>query len=117
MALGGAAGAVARFAIGGWAIRWTGPGFPWATLSVNIAGSLLLGTVLRGFATPEAVQARAFLAVGFCGAFTTFSTFGYEIVALIQDQAFGTAITYVAASVAASVLAVFAGLWLGAHLA
>lgn len=117
VALGGAAGAMMRYAIGGWMVRSAGPGYPWGTFTINVAGSLLLGITLRVFATPDAAQARALLAVGFCGAFTTFSTFGYETVLLLQNRAVGAAAAYVVGSVALSLLAVLAGLWVGSQLA
>lgn len=104
--------------MGGWIARWAGPEFPWATLAINVAGSLLLGTLLRALPGPAvAPEARALLAIGFCGAFTTFSTFGYETASLLQGDTPGLAAVYVAASVALSVLAVFAGLWIGGRIA
>ena len=76
--------------------------FPWGTLAVNIAGSLVLG-VLVGAAThlvvPTALAAG--LGVGFCGALTTYSTFGYETVRLAEDGARLFAVLNVAASLAA----------------
>ncbi|MDQ3556664.1 MAG: fluoride efflux transporter CrcB [Gemmatimonadota bacterium] len=118
VAVGGAAGAMARFAIGGWVSRWAGPGFPWATFAINVGGSLLLGILLRVLPGPDAAPAaRALLTVGFCGAFTTFSTFGYETATLLQSHSYGTAAGYAVASVALSVLGVFGGLWIGTHLA
>ena len=76
--LGGALGAGARHLAGAAQLRWLGPGFPWATLFVNLAGSLLMGLlagwlVLRG----GSEQTRLFLAVGILGGFTTFSAFAY----------------------------------------
>lgn len=117
VALGGAAGALARFAVGGWVTAWAGANFPWATLLINGSGSLLLGLVLARFSElPADLGIRAFLAVGFCGAFTTFSAFGYEAVSLLQRGSHATAFAYVAASVLFSLAAVFAGLWLGSSM-
>jgi CrcB protein len=116
VALGGAAGALARFALGGWVTRWAGPGFPWATFGINLAGSLLLGWLLRALpGHPAEVQLRALLTVGFCGAFTTFSTFGWETAELLRRGAHGTAAAYVGGSVVLSVVGVFAGAWLAAR--
>ena len=116
VAAGGAAGAVARFGVARWAAeRWAGP-FPWGTFAVNVAGSLALGLLL-GATAPDAWRARTLLGVGFCGGLTTFSTFGYEAAALLQARDHATALAYVAASLAAALLAVFAGLALGARLA
>lgn len=112
--LGGVFGAVARFGLGGWITARANQGFPWGTLGVNLLGSLLLGFLMR--VLPDlAVRAewRAFLTIGFCGAFTTFSTFGLETAVLLQQGEYGPALTYVAASVLLGVLAVFAGLAAG----
>lgn len=117
VALGGAAGALARFAVGGWVTTWAGAGFPWATLLINGLGSLLLGLVLARFSElPADFGIRAFLAVGFCGAFTTFSTFGFETASLLQRGSHSAALVYMGTSVLLSVLAVFAGLWLGSSM-
>ncbi len=118
MAVGGVLGALARFAAAGWAARLGGPPFPWLTLLVNLLGCFLLGLLLRllpGWdVSPEM---RALLTVGFCGSFTTFSTFGYETVALIETGAPFLAALYVAASVGLGLLGVACGLWLGSVLA
>ena len=114
VAVGGAIGAVLRFAVGGWVTTWVDPGFPWATFVVNLSGSLLLGLllgVLPDLAT--APELRALLAVGFCGAFTTFSTFSYETVALLQDGSYGLAGAYTGGSVLLAVFGVATGLWIG----
>ncbi|HEX2201971.1 MAG TPA: fluoride efflux transporter CrcB [Longimicrobium sp.] len=117
VALGGAAGAVARFGVARWAAeRWAGP-FPWGTFAVNVAGSLVLGFLLGAFPAPDAWRVRTLLGVGFCGGLTTFSTFAYEAAALLQARDHTTALAYAAASLAAALLAVFAGLALGARLA
>jgi fluoride exporter len=86
IALGGVAGTLARYLLQG-AVQPRGDAFPWGTLTVNILGSLLLGLIIR-LATGAAVmtpQTRAALGIGFCGAFTTMSTFSYETVALLSD--------------------------------
>lgn len=96
--------------------------FPWGTLGVNVAGSLLLGVLLgaapTGAAPPSAL--RLGLAVGLCGGFTTFSTFAAETLALLQRgapaRALAAAGAYVAASVLLGVAAVGAGVWLGRAL-
>lgn len=85
LALGGALGTVARYGAGSFVSSWTGTSFPWATFAINVVGSFLLGVIValadRAIISPEL---RTFLAVGFCGAFTTFSTFSLEALALIQ---------------------------------
>lgn len=114
IALGGTFGALARFAIGGWVAGRTGEHFPWATLLVNLLGSVLLGWLMRMLpAWNVAPELRALLTVGFCGSFTTFSTFGYETAVLLQRGAYTTAATYMAGSVGLGLLGVFFGLWIG----
>lgn len=104
VALGGAAGATARFRVSqAFAAR---DGFPWATFGINVAGSLALGLLMGAFPSPEeAWRVRALLAIGFCGGFTTFSTFSYETVLLLQRGTPLPALAYAFGSVAAGVLA------------
>jgi fluoride exporter len=114
--IGGAAGALLRFAVGQ-ALGPARPGaFPWHTFAVNVGGSLLLGAVLALVAADDPRHLRPLLAVGFCGGLTTFSTFGYETIALLQARAFGTAFAYAGASLALGLLAVAAGLAAGDRL-
>lgn len=110
IALGGALGAVGRYAFGGWVHTRLGAAFPWGTLAVNVLGSTLLGLVLGILnQVPVSVEARAFLTIGVLGAFTTFSTFSYETVALLRDGEWRLAVPYVGASLGAA----FIGLALG----
>jgi fluoride exporter len=88
--------------------------FPWGTFAVNIAGSLLLGFLLgaqRQLGLPASVV--LLLGTGFCGGLTTFSTFGYETLRLLEDGAVGEAGLNVVGSLAVGVLAA----WLGFRLA
>jgi CrcB protein len=111
IALGGAVGALARFAVGGWIAQWASPAFPWGTLLVNLSGSVLLGFLMRAFPVWDASTGlRALLAVGFCGSFTTFSTFGYETVLLLQSGAYGMALAYALGSVVLGVSGVALGM-------
>jgi len=115
VALGGALGALARYAVEGWVYGAAGAGFPWGTLAVNLSGCALLGflaSLLAGLALPP--EWRAFLAVGFCGAYTTFSTFTYETVRLLEGGAWLRAAAYVAASVAGGLAATLLGFGLAA---
>lgn len=100
VALGGALGAMARFSLGFCLLR------PWATLSVNVLGCLAIG-VLAALRLSEAWL--AFAAVGVLGGFTTFSTFGLDVVALAQEGRGLVAGLYALGSVAAGILAVLAG--------
>lgn len=110
IALGGAVGAVARYAVGGWVQGIGGTAFPWGTLIVNITGSLLLGFLYRFLEGISAgVQWRAFLAIGFCGAYTTFSTFSYETVRLMQNGEWSRVGSYVLGSVLIGLVGMFLG--------
>ncbi len=84
--------------------------FPWGTWCVNVAGSLLLGLLVAGLSA-HAVSApvMAMLGVGFCGALTTYSTFGYETVRLLESGSWFFAAANVAASVVASLGAALCG--------
>ncbi|HET7875435.1 MAG TPA: fluoride efflux transporter CrcB [Methylomirabilota bacterium] len=112
IAVGSALGGVSRYLVGGVVQRVTGAGFPSGTLLVNVTGSFLLGLFLRyGLETPTLTpELRAFLTVGFCGGYTTFSTFSYETVALLEDGQWGRALLYVSASLLVSLGAMLLGL-------
>lgn len=114
VALGGGAGAAARFGVGVWSLRALGPGFPWGTLIVNIAGSFLIGCMVafavhRGEPT---YAMRLLLVTGFLGGFTTFSAFSLDTLALAQRGELGTAFGYVAASLVLSLGACWGGMML-----
>ena len=84
--VGGAIGAAARHLVGQILLARLGPGFPWWTLSVNIAGSLLMGLLIGWLArSGGSDQARLFLGVGVLGGFTTFSSFSLQTLMLLQD--------------------------------
>lgn len=85
-----------------------GSPFPWGTLSVNAAGSLLLGG-LSGTGMASSAPVMALVGVGFCGALTTFSTFSYETIRLAEEHAY----FYAAANVVVSVLAAVGAAFLG----
>ncbi|MGI9075867.1 MAG: fluoride efflux transporter CrcB [Gemmatimonadaceae bacterium] len=91
IAVGGAAGSVSRYLLGTFVQQRTGATFPLGTLIINVTGSLLLGFLLRyTFATPAASpEMRALLTIGFCGGYTTFSTFSYETLALLEAASTG----------------------------
>jgi CrcB protein len=110
IALGGAAGTLARYGLGGYVQRFAGT-FPLSTLVINVLGSFALGFLVRYLlATTYSPELRAGLTIGFCGGFTTFSTFSYETARLLEDGSYGRAGAYVLASVALSLAATFGGL-------
>lgn len=113
VALGGALGAVLRYLSYGAAIRLLGPGFPWGTLFVNLAGSLLMGLLMGWLTQRGTIQTlHPLLATGLLGGFTTFSAFSLDAVLLYERGNAGLAAAYVLASVMLAVLALICGLWL-----
>lgn len=117
VAAGGAIGSVARYLCSVGALALFGSGFPWATLGVNVLGSFVIGffATLTGpdgrvFAAPAT---RQFVLTGFCGGFTTFSTFSLETVRFAQAGAWTMASLYVVTSVALWLPAA----WLGHRVA
>ena len=110
VALGGALGALARYGISGWVYDRMGENFPWGTLIVNLVGCLALGMVIRWLqVSAVSPEVRPFLTIGVLGAFTTFSTFSYETVAMLRDGEWWRAGGYAAGSVALGLLAVVVG--------
>ena len=117
-AMGGAVGASARYLVGVGALRFIGTGFPWGTLIVNIAGSLIMGLMIEAFALRYSVsnEFRTFMATGVLGGFTTFSAFSLDFAVLMERKVQGLAALYLGASVGFSVLALFAGLYIARTL-
>ncbi|MCE0507110.1 MULTISPECIES: fluoride efflux transporter CrcB [unclassified Roseivivax] len=116
VALGGALGALARHLTGLWALRALGPGFPWGTLSVNVAGSFAMGCLAVALAQAGAMRWAPFLMTGLLGGFTTFSAFSLDAVTLYERGQAGLAAGYAAASVILSLAALAAGLFLARGL-
>jgi CrcB protein len=108
----GAAGTLARYGLQGLVQQWTGSTFPSGTLAVNLVGCFLLGGVAQfGFehmALPT--EWRTAITVGFIGAFTTFSTFSWETVRMLEDGAWPRAVFYLSVSVVGGLLAVILGM-------
>lgn len=108
--LGGGAGAVARWGVNRWfPVAWT-ESFPWPTFLINALGSFLLG-VLAAVARDRPGW-YALLGTGFCGGFTTFSTFSVELLKLLDDDRPVAAAVYALGSV----LAALVGAWLGVRM-
>jgi len=111
IAVGGAAGSVVRAAV---ALALPAR-FPWAILLVNVSGSLLIGWLMArlGGDDPATLRSRALLITGFCGGFTTFSTFSWQTLEQMMKGAWGAAIANVLLSVGLCLLAVWLGFRLG----
>jgi CrcB protein len=110
--VGGFVGANARFVLARWVDLLVDTRFPLGTLVVNVAGSFALGvigTIALERLLPNSDEIRLAVGVGFLGAFTTFSTFGFETHALLEDGSWATALVNILVSVAACLIAVRAG--------
>jgi len=115
---GGALGALGRFWMAGGVYRLLGRELPWGTLMVNTLGSFLMGLLFVLFMerSTAGAELRAGVLVGFLGAFTTFSTFSMETLALIESGYPGRALLNVMLSVLVCLAACWAGLLLGRWL-
>ena len=109
--VGAALGGVARFLLAGFIQQRSGADFPTGTLVINITGSFVLGFIMRYALQTGAVSAetRAFLTTGFCGGYTTFSSFSYETASMLDDGEYGRAALYVGASVLVALAGTFMG--------
>ncbi len=118
VALGSAIGGVARYLLGGWIQQRTGSSFPVQTLFINVSGSFLLGFLQRyGLETTVlSPEVRTMLTIGFCGGYTTFSTFSYETVRMLEDADWYRAALYTGLSVALTVAAAVAGIGVAREL-
>ncbi|MBO9490538.1 fluoride efflux transporter CrcB [Endozoicomonas sp. G2_1] len=114
VALGGASGASLRFYISQLMLNWLGKGFPFATLTVNISGSLIMGLLysLIEQGIIEVHLSRTLIGIGFLGAFTTFSTFSLDTLLLLQQGELLKAFTNVLLNVGLCLLAAAAGMYL-----
>ncbi len=100
IAVGGAIGSVCRYVMVDFVQRLTHPAFPYGTLAVNVVGSLIVGLISGHIMNMQAhPMIRPALIVGFCGGFTTFSTFSFETFGLINGGEWWRAAIYVVASV------------------
>ncbi|MBN9497519.1 MAG: fluoride efflux transporter CrcB [Alphaproteobacteria bacterium] len=112
--LGAGIGGALRHGVNVLAARQFGADFPYGTMFVNLAGSLTMGLIVGYFAFKGdgGQDARLFLTTGILGGFTTFSAFSLDVATLIERGDIANAALYGGISVAGSVLALFAGLWL-----
>lgn len=115
IAMGGALGATARFAMSHQVYQWFGRDFAWGTLSVNMLGSFIMGltAVLLVDKLGVSTEWRAFVMVGFLGAFTTFSTFSYETIQYIEVGEINKAFMNIVISVLTCLVAVWLGMLAG----
>ena len=98
--LGGAIGTGARHMVAVWMARTVGTAFPYGTLLINLGGSFLLGLLMQLSLSTEMISAdmRLIIGTGILGGFTTYSTFNYETLALITEDAWGAALVNIAAT-------------------
>jgi fluoride exporter len=120
VALGGALGTIARYALSGFVATHFGETFPWGTIIINISGSLVIGffATLTG---PDGrvfvgSEIRQFVMMGLCGGFTTFSSFSLQTLNLARDGELGLALANVGLSVLLCLLAVWVGHIIAEHL-
>ena len=109
--VGAALGGIARYLLAAFIQQRSGADFPAGTLVINITGSFLLGLIMR-FALQSGImsaETRALLTTGFCGGYTTFSTFSYETASMLGDREYARASLYVGASVVVALLGTFLG--------
>jgi len=113
IAAGGAIGSILRYLVSVWSLNWTQGSFPIGTLVVNVTGCALIGLATAIFAGPHWVRegVRFGLLIGLLGAFTTFSTFSLETIAMIGAGQVRQAVFYVLASNGCGLIAV----WLAYH--
>jgi CrcB protein len=115
--VGAGMGGLARYALSAWIQDATRPDFPWSTFVINVTGSLLL-TLVYGVleSIPASPEWRAFLGIGVIGGYTTFSTFSYETIRLLQDGEWERALFYVFGSVLLSLAGAFIGFRLASEI-
>lgn len=112
--LGGAAGSIVRYMLSAWLLAGhTILGFPTGTFTVNAAGSLLIGILLEA---TTSTTAGWLLIVGFCGGFTTFSTFSADAVRLLRAGDYGPATAYIALSAVVCIAFAALGMWIGSQV-
>jgi CrcB protein len=115
--LGGAAGAIARYVVGVLITTRTGNDWPWGTFAINVSGCFIIGLFLAWATGRDGVDAWRYLfPIGFVGAYTTFSTYAYETVRLVESGHHGRAASYVLASTLVGYAAVWAAIAIGKRI-
>ena len=114
----GGFGCVARYLVSGWVYDLSGKALPYGTLAVNVVGSLLLGLIMEGSlrSTLLSPELRFGLTVGFMGGFTTFSTFSYETVRLLEEGSLVAAGANVLLNVTVCIVAALVGIYLARQM-
>lgn len=114
----GGMGCIARYMVSGWVYTLAGKGLPYGTLTVNVVGSLLLGLVMEGSlrSTLLSPELRFGLTVGFMGGFTTFSTFSYETVRLLEEGSLVAAGANILLNVTVCIVAALVGIYLARQM-
>jgi fluoride exporter len=107
ISLGAIAGAISRYQIDAWIRPQISSSFPWPTLLINVSGSLLIGMLAS--LLPDRNDLRLLLMVGFCGSYTTFSTYSLEIVKFMQTGKASMAISYLVLSALLAPIACYLG--------
>jgi CrcB protein len=112
LAIGSVAGAISRYQLGVWVTGLTANplGFPWATFIINVSGSFVMGFLMEYLSDiASSREMRAMLTIGFCGSYTTFSTFSHESVTLLREGQTSLAMLYGGSSFILAPLAYLAG--------
>ncbi len=114
----GALGCVSRYLVSGWTYGLVGRSLPYGTLAVNVIGSFLLGLLMEGSlrSTMLAPEVRIGVTVGFMGGFTTFSTFSFETIRLLEDGSFLQAGANIAMNVVVCILFAALGIYLARQI-
>ncbi|WP_152391757.1 fluoride efflux transporter CrcB [Paenibacillus guangzhouensis] len=108
--VGGVLGSISRFMLGTWVTSRTSSSYPFGTFVINVSGSFILGCLAAFHGQHEISEMLyAFFGIGFCGAYTTFSTFGVETIRLLERKRTAQAIIYVISSVVISIVVAGAG--------
>ena len=112
LAIGSVAGALSRYQLGLWVTGLSGNplGFPWATFIINVSGSFVMGFLMEYLSDiASSREMRAMLTIGFCGSYTTFSTFSHESITLLREGQTSLAMLYGGGSFILAPLAYLAG--------